>query len=102
MADRLGYTKRSCRLPSLLGAEHFSPDEVRVDGLLPWVGRADLQHERVAGGPRQRSQALDGAPRLQGKVGAVEFGQCLLDQRHPKLFPLSLKAEKENREDNEK
>lgn len=69
--------------PGLLGAEHLGPDEVRVDRLLPGVGGADLQHERVAGSPRQRGQALDGTPRLQGKVGAVEFGQGLLDQRHP-------------------
>lgn len=69
--------------PGLLGAEHLGPDEVRVDRLLPGVGGADLQHEGVAGSPRQRGQALDGTPRLQGKVGAVEFGQGLLDQRHP-------------------
>ena len=70
-------------LPCLLGAEHLGPDEVGVNGLLPGVGGADLQHQGVAGGPRQRGQALDGAPRLQGKVGAMEFGQGLLYQRHP-------------------
>lgn len=31
-------------LPSLLGAEHLGPDEVCVDGLLPRIGRADLEH----------------------------------------------------------
>lgn len=78
--------------PGLLGAEHLGPDEVRVDGFLPRVGGADLQHQGVARGPRQRGQALDGAPRLQGKVGAVELGQGLLDQRHPELLPLGLEG----------
>lgn len=68
-----------CLLPCLLRAEHLSPNEVRIDGFLPGVGGADLEHEGVAGSPRQRGQALDGAPRLQGEVGAVEFGQGLLN-----------------------
>lgn len=82
-------------LPRLLGAQHLGPDEVRVDGLLSRIGGADLQHERVARRPRQRGQALDGAPRLQGEVGAVQLGQGLLDQRHPQLLPLSLQPEGE-------
>lgn len=83
-------------LPRLLGAQHLGPDEVRVDGLLSRIGGADLQHERVTRRPRQRGQALDGAPRLQGEVGAVQLGQGLLDQRHPQLLPLSLQPEGRN------
>ena len=76
--------------PGFLGAEHLGPDEVCIDGFLSGVGGADLQHQGVAGSPRQRGQALDGAPCLQGKVGAMEFGQVLFNQRHPKLLPLGL------------
>lgn len=85
-------------LPCFLGAQHLGPDEVRVDGLLSRIGGADLQHERVTRRPRQRGQALDGAPRLQGEVGAVQLGQGLLDQRHPQLLPLSLQPEGRNSE----
>lgn len=70
-------------LPSLLGAEHLGPDEVCIDGFFPRVGGADLEHQGVTRSPRQRGQALNGAPCLQGKVGPVEFGQGLLNQRHP-------------------
>lgn len=72
-----------CLSPSLLGAEHLGPDEVRIDGLLPRVGGADLEHQGIAWSSRQCGQALDGTPCLQGEVGAMEFGQGLFNQRHP-------------------
>lgn len=79
-------------LPSLLRTQHFGPDEVSVNGLLTGVSGADLQRQALTGSAGERGQALDGAPCLEGKVGAMQLGQCLLDEGHPQLLALSLQG----------
>lgn len=79
-------------LPSLLRTQHFGPDEVSVNGLLSGVSGADLQRQALTGGTGECGQAFDGAPCLEGKVGAVQLGQRLLDEGYPQLLPLSLRG----------
>lgn len=81
--------------PCFFGAQHLGPDEVCVDGFLFGVGGADLEGERLAGGPGQRGQAFDSSTCLQSKVGAMELGQCFFYQSHPELLPLGLEREHE-------
>jgi hypothetical protein len=81
--------------PSLLRTQHFGPDEVIVNGLLAGVSGADLQRQALAGGASERGQAFDSTPCLEGKIGAVQLGQRLLDEGHPQLLSLCLREEEE-------
>lgn len=79
-------------LPSLLRTQHFGPDEVSVNWFLAGVRGAELQGQALTGGAGECGQALDGAPGLKGKVGAMQLGQSLLDEGHPQLLALSLQG----------
>lgn len=83
-------------LPSLLRTQHFGPDEVSVNRFLSGVSRADLQCQALTGGTGECGQAFNGTPCLEGKVGAVQLGQRLLNEGYPQLLPLCLEEGSES------
>lgn len=71
--------------------QQLGPDEILVELVLARQSRR-LEWHALAGCTGQGGQALDGTARDQGLVAAVDLGDRLLDQRHPQLFSLRLRA----------